>query len=110
MPRAALPVVLGEGLVHLRQAAVAALAQRRDLERLALEHGLAAELVARRAAKRALAAQLRVQLGLRLAGDDRRELAVAHHEPARRLAAVGSADVVEHRKLSGSATIPNQRQ
>ena len=49
--------------------------------------------------ERALAAELGIELGLRLAGLDRGELAVAHHEAARDLAAVTGSDVVEDEEV-----------
>src|SRR3954447_6980034 len=59
---AAVPAHPREPLVDQRQAAIPALAQRRDLDRLALEHLLAAQLVAHERPEAALADQFRIQL------------------------------------------------
>ena len=95
------PLVVGERLVHVREAPVAALAQRRDLERASAQRRLAPARVGGAARRRTAGAQLGVQLGLGLARRDRRDLAVAHHEAARRLAAVREPDVVEHDEVVG---------
>ena len=69
MPVPARPsqLVLGERLVHVRESAAAALAERRHLERAALEQRLAALLVAGASAEASLAAELGVELGLGVA-------------------------------------------
>src|SRR2546425_9836774 len=64
---AAAPPVACERLVHVCHPAVTALTQRRNLERLALQHGVAAELVAGASPEAPLAAELRIELRFGLA-------------------------------------------
>src|SRR5262245_29075570 len=74
----AVPLIFGERFVHVRQPSRPALPERRDGERLAPDRSRPVEGVRHCEREPALAAELRVELGLAVAGDDRRELAVAH--------------------------------
>ncbi len=68
----ALPLVFGEALVHVREAAVPALAQRRHLDGAAAQRGGAPARVGGTRLEGALASEVGVELGRRLAGRDRR--------------------------------------
>ena len=108
----AFPLVLGEALVHVREAAVAALAQRRDLDRAAR----AASVVRPR---RVGGARLEASAGSRARGRARSRSRRRRSARSRRRAS-GSRPRSRRRrrcptllsitKLSGSTTMPNQRQ
>src|SRR4051794_26276525 len=80
---AAVPPHPREPLVDQRQAAVPALAQRSDLDRLALEQLLAAQLVAHERPEAALAAQLRIQLESVVNVRNSSQLPRLHHPTSR---------------------------
>src|SRR5439155_25832609 len=98
---AAAPQVAGERLVHVRHAAVAPLTQRRNLERLTLQHGVTAELVAGASPEAPLAAELRIELRIGLAVEHRRRDALQHQEAAGAFAAVLEPDVVQQHVVVG---------